>query len=140
MKKAYVVFIVFLALPLLSGMGSINGMTASDNIPVPEKKFSGIFVDEADVITECSQISIAGHTFVQGKRGEGTYSVPFENIDGILFFQKEGTLTAEVLLKDKEKVILALKKDQKAYGKTAYGTFQIELENLKKLTVKRAGS
>lgn len=127
---------VLLLIPLLVGMGnSIFGEDPADKIPVPEHKFAAIYIDQMDVITECKEVSIQGKTFLEGKRGKGTYTIPFEKIEKILFVIKNGELKGRIQLKDKSKTELILKKDHKAYGHAKHGTFQIKLINLKKMVL-----
>ncbi|MBN2515054.1 MAG: hypothetical protein JXC33_03370 [Deltaproteobacteria bacterium] len=125
-------FIVFLV-PFLVGMGSIFGEDSPDKIPVPELKYTAMFIDQMDVITECTEVSIQGKTYLEGKKGEGLYTIPFENIKSILFMLKKGELTGIVKLRDGSKTTLILMIDHKAYGKAHVGTFQIKLINLKKM-------
>jgi len=79
--------------------------------------------------------SIQGKTFMEGKKGEGTYTIPFEKIKSILFTIKNAELKGYIQLKDNTVTELILNKDYKAYGRTKYGTFQIKLVDLKKMTL-----
>ncbi len=137
MKRITAVAFMLIAIPFVLGMGGLVGNTTSETIPRPEKKFSAIFVDQNDVLTECSEVSIEGKTFLEGKRGKGEYTVPFENIHAVAFFLEGGELTIEITLKEKKETIaLVTKKNFTAYGRTPYGTYRIKLENLKKLLLK----
>ena len=69
MKRITAVAFVLIAIPFMLGMGGFVEDNVSESIPVPEKKFSAIFVDQNDVLTECSEVSIAGKTFIEGKKG-----------------------------------------------------------------------
>ena len=136
MKRSYKYFFVLLFLPFLVGMGSsIFGGDSADKVPEPEANFTAIYIDQINVITECKEVSIEGKTFLEGKRGKGTYTIPFEKIKKILFVIKNGELKGCIQLKDKSKTELTLKKDHKAYGYTKHGTFQIKLINLKKMVL-----
>lgn len=116
------------------GMG-VLGEGPTGKIPVPEKKFIASFVDQTDVVTECSDVSIEGNTFIEGKKGEGVYTVPFDRIRNVLFQKRGNELRGVVRLSDGSEVELVLNKERKAYGKTEFGTFQIRLADLKKLTI-----
>ena len=136
MKRSYKSLFILLLIPLLVGMGnSIFGEGPADKIPIPEQKFAAIYIDQMDVITECKDVSIQGKTFLEGKKGKGTYAIPFEKIENILFIVKDDELKGCIRLKDKSKTELILKKDHKAYGHTKYRTFQIKLINLKKMVL-----
>jgi hypothetical protein len=101
---------------------------------VPAKKFRVVVVDQMDVVTEAQEASIDGGTFVAGKKGEGTYTVAIENISSGVFFRKEGILMGNLKLRDGSSLTLLLQGSKKLFGRTPYGTFQIPLSELKKLT------
>jgi hypothetical protein len=131
LRLAMITVLFFLPNPM--GMGVI-GDSPTNKIPVPDKKYTVTFIDQMDVVTECSEVSIEGNTFIDGKRGEGTYAIAFDRIRSVLFRMKERELRGAVQLKDGSEIELVLNKDRKAYGKTEFGTFQIKLANLKKMT------
>ncbi|MCD6487516.1 MAG: hypothetical protein J7K35_09375 [Syntrophobacterales bacterium] len=133
MKRLYICFLIMLLVPFILGMGSMTGDDSPDKIPVTDKKFSATFVDQMDVVTRCTEVSIEGKTFVEGVKGEGTYTIPFEKIKNIRFFLKDGKLKGVVLLKSNSRDELTLNKDYKAYGRTTHGTFQIDISGLKKM-------
>ena len=68
MKKCIGCFFLLIAIPVLMGMGSLQGPASPDKIPAPSKKFTAVFVDQMDVSTECSESSIEGTSFLEGKR------------------------------------------------------------------------
>ena len=126
---------LLIAVPVLMGMGSLQGPASPEKIPIPLKKYNAVFWDQMDIITECGEASIEGTTFLEGKRGGGTYTVPFDNIDQISFRMDAEQLIGIVKLRDGEMSEFILNKTQRAYGKTSYGTFQIKLSDLKKLVI-----
>ncbi len=136
MKRSYKVLFIMLFLPFLTGMGSsMLGGDSADQIPRPDENFTAIYIDQLGVATKCNGVSIQGETFIEGKKGEGTYTIPFERIENILFVLKNADLKGRILLKNKNRTELILNKKQKAYGHTKYGTFQIKLINLKKMVL-----
>ncbi|MDO9558852.1 MAG: hypothetical protein Q7I89_04105 [Syntrophales bacterium] len=134
MKRNFTYLLMILCLPLLLGMGSQGGMPA-DKIPVPEKKFKATFVDQMDVATECTDVSIEGSTVLQGRIGEGTYTVTFENIQEVVFRRHAEKLYGQVKMLDGSSIELIIGKDKKAYGRTKFGTFQIRINDLKKMII-----
>jgi hypothetical protein len=138
MKKWIGCFFLLVAIPVLMGMGSLQGTASPEKIPVPVKKYTAVFVDQMDIATECSEASIEGTTFLEGKRGEGTYTISFDNIDQISFRMNAERLTGMVMLRDGGTSELTLNKTQKAFGRTKYGTFQVKLSDLKKLVIRNA--
>lgn len=133
MKKNPISFVLFITLlPLLMAMSSLQSQSP-EKIPVPAKNYLATFTDVADVMTECQEVSIEGATFLEGKRGNGSNSISFGSIAVITFLQEGEKLTGTVKLKDGSSIQLALNKNQKAFGRTKYGTFQIKLSELKRL-------
>lgn len=135
MKRSIASILLLTAVPLVLGMGSLQGPAAPDKIPITVKKYTATFVDQLDVVTECRDVSIEGSTFLEGRRGEGTYTIAFDNIDQVTFRLNGDKLTGVVKLRDGGTSDLMLTKSQKAYGRTQYGTFQIKLGDLKKLNI-----
>jgi hypothetical protein len=135
MKKIYSVIILLISGSLLMGMGSLQGPASPDKIPVTAKKYNATFIDQSDVLTECRDVSIEGATFLEGKRGEGNYTISFDNIDHVSFRRQSDSLLGIVKMLDGSISELFLAKSQKAYGRTTFGTFQIRLGDLKKLVL-----
>ena len=135
MKKFILAIIFLTAVPFLLGMGSLQGQAPVEKIPVPVRQYNATFVDQVDVFTECTHISIEGATFLEGKRGEGNYTISFDNIEQVSFRLNAERLTGIVKLRSGGTYELILNKNQRAYGRTTYGTFQIKLMDLKKLTI-----
>ena len=100
-------------------------------------KFAATFVDHLDVVTECREVSIEGITFLEGKRGGGTVAIPFQNIASILFRLTTDKLIASVKLADGSTMELVVDKKHRAFGQTEYGTFQIQLVDLKKMILRK---
>ncbi|MDO9516259.1 MAG: hypothetical protein Q7J01_09200 [Syntrophales bacterium] len=135
MKKGCRYFLIMLFLPFILGMGSMGGSGAPDKIPVTEKKFSATFIDQMDIITKCTEVSIEGKTFIEGKKGKGVYTIPFEEVESFVFLLKGEELRGLVRLKNKSSDELILNNNHKAYGRTAHGTFQIDLADIKKMII-----
>lgn len=134
MKKLFVL-IVLILIPIMLGMGSVLESDSPDKIPVTKEKLNATFIDQMDVITECTEVSINGKTFIEGNRGEGLYTIDFKEIDNIIFVQKAERLRGMVRLINDESVEMVINSDHRAYGKTKYGTFQIMLSNLNKMII-----
>ncbi len=135
MKRVALLRVVLAIVPLLMAMGMYSGEGSPDKIPIPEKKFSAIFVDQMDIAADCKDVSIDGKTFVEGKKGEGVYTVDFDRISQVNFRMKENQLFGTIVLKDGSSMELALNRERKAYGRTTYGTFQVKLASLKRMVL-----
>jgi hypothetical protein len=107
---------LFTALPILLGMGSLQGPSSPDKIPIPAKKFNVTVVDQMDVLTECADVS-------EGKRGKGNYTISCDNIDQIFFLLKGKSFIGSVKLHDGGLAELTLNKNNKVYGRTKNGTY-----------------
>jgi hypothetical protein len=137
MKKSKLTFLIFFGLlPILTAMSALQSQSP-EKIPVPEKKYIATFVDQIDMITDCRNISIDGETFLEGKRGNGTNTIPFEIITEVSFIREGEKLNGVVKLRDGNVVELSLNKNQRAYGHTKYGTYQIKLADLKKMILSK---
>jgi len=135
MKKVCRYFLIILFLPFMLGMGSMTGSDTPDKIPVTEKKFRAIFIDQMDIMTRCTEVSIEGKTFLEGRKGKGVYTIPFEEVESVVFLLKGEDLRGLIRLKNKGTDELILDGNYKAYGRTAHGTFQIGLIDIKKIII-----
>ncbi|MBN2567914.1 MAG: hypothetical protein JXB42_00640 [Deltaproteobacteria bacterium] len=134
MKKSSI-FILLILIPVIMAMGSGLDGDSPEKIPVPKEKFNATYIDQMDIVTDCTDISINGKTFIEGNMGEGVYTMPFKEIKDVTFLQKDGKLAGVVKLVGNGQVDLILNTNHKAYGKTKYGTFQIKIAKLKKMTL-----
>jgi hypothetical protein len=105
---------------------------------VPVKKFTATIVDQTDMITDLRDVSINGETFLEGKRGEGTAAISFDNIQEVSFRFDGEKLNGTIKLRDGNAFELIVDRNQRVYGHTKYGTFQIKLSDLKKITISKA--
>ncbi len=137
MRRSVRILLLLAMVPLLAGMGSLAEGPA-DKVPKVNKNYHATYIDQLDVMTECTEVSIEGNTFIEGKRGEGSLAIDFGRIKNILFRMSDNELIGQVRLFDGSETVLTLKKDKKAYGRTRYGAFQIRLADLKKMVISPA--
>jgi hypothetical protein len=135
-KSKLALLIIFALLPLLTAMSALQSQSP-EKIPVPEKKYFATFIDQTDIMTDCRNISIDGETFLEGKRGNGTNTISFEIIAEVSFLLEGEKLTGTVKLRDGNAIQLSLNKNQRAYGYTKYGTYQIKLSELKQMILSK---
>ena len=136
MKKGYGYVLGILFLPFILGMGSMTGSGTPDKVTVTEKKFNATFIDEMDIITRCTDVSIEGKTYIEGRKGKGIYTIPFEEIESVTFLSKGDEIRVLVRLQNQNIDELILDADRKAYGRTGHGTFQIRLGDIKRMILK----
>ncbi|MDD5475573.1 MAG: hypothetical protein PHU03_03560 [Syntrophales bacterium] len=134
MKKSRFIVLLTLSLPFLLGMGMSTANIVAEDIPMPAKEFSAVFLDQMDTATECYNVSIEGKTFFEGRHGKGFYIVPFENIESVFFLMKNEVLTASIAMKQEQGFVeLKLNPDLRVFGRTRWGTFQIRMGDLKSI-------
>jgi len=132
MKKYLAPVIIFSSLLFLMGMGELGGAPSGDKIPAPEKNFTALVVDREKIQTSLTRFSHEGNTFLSGKRGSATVTVPFEKISQVQFQPQEGKeVLAEVSFREGKSIELKMEKRSKFYGKAEFGTFQVEIKDLK---------
>jgi hypothetical protein len=135
MKRFLAPVVVLGAFLLLTGMGELGGSASVGKIPTPEKNFNVRVTDRQGIQTTLSQFSEGGKVFVAGKRGDATVAIPFEKISQIQFENSEGKeIQAKVSLRGREMVDLRVDRGAKFFGKADFGTFQIEVKDLKSIT------
>jgi hypothetical protein len=134
MKKYLVPVAIFSSVLFIMGMGELGGTAPADKIPVPGKNFNTLVVDREGVQTALSQFSFEGKAFLSGKRGSATIAIPFEKIFQVELQGQEGSeVLAKVTFLDKKSIEVKMDKRSKFYGKAEFGTFQIEIKDLKSI-------
>jgi hypothetical protein len=135
MNKYIAPAIILFCLSFLMGMGELGGGPAPiDKIPAPEKNYSAGVVDRTGVQTNLQSFSLEGKIFLAGKYGSASVSIPFEKIGEIQFQGVEGNeMGLNVILRDQKTVQVKVDKRAKFYGKTEFGTYQIETKDLKSI-------
>ena len=119
----------------LLGMGELGGgATPTDKIPTPKKLFSATILDREGVQTTLQSFSLEGKIFLAGKHGSASVAVPFDKISEIQFQGQEGSeMGARVILRDQKTVSIKMEKRSKFFGKTDFGTYQVEAKDLKSI-------
>jgi len=134
MRKTLASAIIFSSLLFLMGMGELGGSAPADKIPVPEKNFSARVLDRQGIQTSLSEFSFGGKVFLVGKRGSATITIPFEKISRLDLDGQDGNeVLAAVTLRDQNRIELKVDKRSKFFGKAEFGTFQIEMKDLKSI-------
>ncbi len=126
---------VLLLCPLLLAMGFNDG-SGPTRIPEPQADYQVVLVDQQGTRVDLTQFAIDGQSFIMGTVGKGQVAVPFEKVQALELANKEGQLTAKVVLKQGEPVHLAMTADLKATGKTSYGNFRISLGEVSRVEFK----
>ena len=117
----------------LLGMGELGGGPGPiDKIPAPEKNYSAAVLDREGVRTTLQSFSFEGKVFLAAKHGSASVAIPFDKIAEIQFQGPEGNETGvKVILRDQKSIQLKVEKRAKFFGKTDFGTYQVEAKDLK---------
>ena len=135
MKSRFCMVIVFVVALFLMGMGKMDQPEKSGEIPVPDKEVSAVINDSEGLTLNLTQFSINGKTFLQGKLGAGLVAVPFSQIRVMTLSSEPKGITVKVELNDRSQLNLLLEKGLTAYGKIKAGSYQILLDQIKKIEI-----
>lgn len=135
MKSRFGMVIIFVAALFLMGMGKMDQPEKSGEIPVPDKEVSAVINDSEGLTLTLTQFSINGKTFLQGKLGAGLVAVPFSQIRVMALSSEPKGIAVKVELNDRSQLNLLLEKGLTAYGKIRAGTYQILLDQIKKIEI-----
>ncbi len=136
MKKYFAPVAIFSSVLFIMGMGDLGGVAPTDKIPVPERNFNTVVVDREGIRTALSQFSFDGKVSLSGKRGSATIAIPFEKISQVelqVQGQEGNEILANITLLDQKSIEVKVNKSKKFYGKAEFGTFQIEIKDLKSI-------
>lgn len=135
MKKYAAPAVLLICFFFLLGMGELGGgPTPVDKIPTPEKNLSATVLDREGVQTTLQSFSFEGKIFIAGKHGSASIAVPFDKISEIHFEGQEGSeMGARVILRDQKTVPIKVEKRSKFFGKTDFGTYQVDAKDLKSI-------
>lgn len=133
-KKIGITVVTLTIMAAFLGMSSFEDASRV-KIPTPDKNFTVLVVDQADVRTKVTQFSIDGATYLTGAHGKGTFSIPLEKIKQIDFRLIDDVLEATAQLTDGLTIKLSPEYGQQCYGKTEFGTFVIKIGDIRQLII-----
>ncbi|HLC26712.1 MAG TPA: hypothetical protein VJM80_08070 [bacterium] len=125
-------FVILLGVAAV-GMGTTG--RGPGEIPIPGRDFSATIIDRQNIATPVTQISFNGQATLQGNRGEGSLTVPFDRIKTISFSDADALKRrARITFKDSsETVDMVVDGQLKVYGKSRYGAFEIITKNIQRI-------
>jgi hypothetical protein len=91
---------------------------------------SGEVEDRKGTITQIENIRIEGEPVLSGTMGEASIEIEFVKSSKISLRSDEGSLTAEAIMKDGQKVVTKVDEKQTLCGTAAFGNFTIPLEKV----------
>ena len=118
-----------------AGLG-FGGDVPPARIPIPARDFSAVVEDQTGVTVDVTQVSYNGEVYLYGLYGAGQVTIPFEKIREIRFepSNEKGKRVAFATLRDASSVRVVIDDDVPAYGKTAFGTYQITVDRVRRMT------
>lgn len=135
MKSRLCLFIIIVGAFFLMGMGKLDQAEKPGEIPIPDKEVTAVITDSEGLTLNLTQFSINGKTFLQGRLGAGRVAVPFDQIHFLTLSLEPKGISARVELTDRSHLNLLLEKGLTAYGKIKAGTYQILLDQVKKIEI-----
>jgi hypothetical protein len=92
--------------------------------------------DQSGVTVEVTQVSYNGEVYLYGLFGDGQVTVPFENLQEVRFepSNEPGKRVAFAALRDGSSVRVLVEEDIPAYGKTSFGTYQITVDKIRRIS------
>lgn len=134
MRKVCHIVLILITYVFLVGMGGLPG---PERIKVPETpmNYGATITDQSDVSTQVERFSFEGQTAIFGRLGSGEVSIDFDKISSIHMILRDERLSAEVSLKDGEKIPLILEKGAVCYGKLPYGELRIAVQDIRVIAV-----
>jgi hypothetical protein len=112
------------------GMGGLGGQPEG-TIPETDVNIRAEVKDRDGVTTHLENFSMAGKIALSAWRGQGQLTIPFANIDTVVFGDSHGdAVTVDVKLKTGEAMALKLRSRAQFYGSTGFGAFQIKSKDL----------
>jgi len=134
MRKVCHTGLIVLAYVFLVGMGGPAGPERI-KVPEPPMNYGATITDQSDVSTQVERFSFEGQTAISGRLGSGEVSIDLDKIASIHIILKDERLSAEVSLKDGEKIPLILEKGAVCYGKLPYGELRIAVEDIRVIAI-----
>jgi hypothetical protein len=135
MKSGWVLFIIIGVAFFLMGMGKMDPSEKSGEIPNPDKEIAATITDNEDLTLHLTQFSLDGKTYLQGRLGAGRVAVPFSQIRVMTLTLEPKGIAARVELTDRSQINLFLEKGLKIYGRIKAGTYQIILDQVRKIEI-----
>ena len=132
--KTVFLILIFSIAPFLLAMGMLGDPQARRKAPEPEMRLDALLVDMEETSTKVTHVSYDGELYLPAYRGKGLITIPFEKIRRIEFGEKEGTRRqATVFFKDDKERNFRVEDKILFVGKLAYGTYQIQVKDLKSI-------
>jgi hypothetical protein len=110
------------------------GGTPEGGIPETRENIRARVVDRTGTATELTRVSLDGSTFFEGYRGSGKVTIPFGEIQSIVFADRaQEEALADLRLKSGQELRLTVRRRAILYGDAGYGAFQIRVRDIRQI-------
>jgi hypothetical protein len=114
----------------------LGGDSPPSRIPVPARVYDAVVEDGGGTRVPVTKATFNGEIFVYGMVGSGQVTVAFDQISEVRFEPTNDPTKFVALAKlhDGQLVKLTVDSDVPCYGATSYGNYQIDVEDIRKIT------
>ncbi|MEW6439505.1 MAG: hypothetical protein AB1640_01100 [bacterium] len=125
---------VFLSTPFLAAMGIMGEPSPLKRVPETPKAVSAVLVDADGITTKVDSFSYDGELYLPAYRGRGLVVLPFDEIAAVHFGEiHQGRREATVRFRNQEEESFLVEDKLLFVGKVSYGTFQIQVKDLRSI-------
>lgn len=130
MRKIVVLSLLIAIFVVMTGMG----LKQESKIPVPAKRYNAIIIDQADVRTNVSNISVEGNTYFSSRHGRGTLFIDFKDIQQISFTPSlDRDVSVTIQLKNDESMDGLINGNNFLFGIAPFGNFKVKVREIKRI-------
>jgi len=140
-RRALTLLAFALVLPAVVYATGFGGDSPPSRIPIPARDFSAQVEDHGGVTVDVERVSYNGEVFLYGTLGMAQVTLPFESLARVEFSKdadpdkRQATATTV----DGRTLTIIVDHDVLCYGKTKFGNYAIEVEDLRRIAFRVAG-
>ena len=134
--RPLLLLVPLLAAPALAWATGFGSDAPPSRIPIPARDFSATVEDHGGVSMKVDRVSYNGEVFLYGEIGAAQVTIPFEKLTTVEFLPDpaEDKRKATATMKDGQSISMLVDDDTLCYGKTQFGNYSIEVEDLRRIT------
>lgn len=129
--KRGLIFILLTAVAMsCMGMGGLGGQPEG-TVPETDVPIQVDIKDRDGTTTSLSQFSMDGKTYLDAWRGQGKLTIPFPELDRLVFGELKGEdIKVDAKLTSGAVIALTIRSRERFYGSTGFGAFQIKARDI----------
>lgn len=139
-RRSGLLVLVALLVPAVVQATGFGGDNPPSRIPVPAREFSARVEDHGGVAVDVDRVSYNGEVFLYGTLGLAQVTLPFESLARVDFTPSDDadkrTATAHTV--DGRSLTITVEHDTPCYGRTKFGNYSIEVEDLRRIEFRHA--